>query len=461
MRTEKYPLHNTTKVALLLSALALLALASFSLQAKAPPPSNSLAPMLKKVLPAVVNISTTKLQKRRHLSLLDDPFFRRFFDLREPGPSQRKTSSLGSGVIIDAKQGFVLTNQHVIDGADEITVTLRDRRQYQAELVGQDPEVDLALLKIEADKLTALPLADSSTLQVGDFVVAIGNPFGLGQTVTYGIVSALGRTGLGIEGYENFIQTDASINPGNSGGALVSMSGGLIGINTAIVGPSGGNVGIGFAIPSNMAKAITTQLIASGEVRRGHLGIVTQDLTPELASAFGLHQQQGAVVSHVIPKSPAAEDGIESGDIVTHLNGIKVNSASDLRNALGLLTIGTEVTLDIIRNSSKKRIKSQIANPEESQAQGETISPYLSGALLAPISSNHPLAGEVVGIEIVEMERRSRAAASGLRSGDIIVSINQQPTTTLNELKQAIGRDSSTLLINLRRGHSALFIVIR
>ncbi|PLY15982.1 MAG: serine endoprotease DegQ [Sedimenticola sp.] len=438
-----------------------LSASSTLLLAKAPPPTNSLAPMLEGVLPAVVNISTKKLLRRRHHPLQDDPFFRHFFNLRDPGEESQKRSSLGSGVIIDAELGYVLTNHHVIDGADEITITLRDRRKYNAQIIGQDPEVDLALLQIDAEALTALKLADSGELRVGDFVVAIGNPFGLGQTVTYGIVSALGRTGLGIEGYENFIQTDASINPGNSGGALVNMEGDLVGINTAIVGPNGGNVGIGFAIPSNMTQAIIRHLVKYGEIRRGHIGIVMQDLTPELANAFGLGQQEGAVVSQVFPNSPASEDGIRSGDIITRLNDEIVSSSSQLRNALGLLTIGERVELGIVREGKPLRIITRIGDPDENLVQGSEISPYLAGAGLAPIASNHPLAGKIEGVEVVKVEGNSRAHGAGIRAGDIIVSINRMPVTHLEQLKQAASLNPNALSMNIRRGNSTLFISLR
>lgn len=335
--------------------------ASARTTAAAPPPISrySLAPMLERVLPAVVNISTQSTVRLRRNPLLDDPFFRRFFGLPEM-PSERRTQSLGSGVIIDASEGLILTNHHVVDGADEITVTLRDRRSLPAKLVGADPDTDLALLKIEADGLVALQLADSDRLRVGDFVVAIGNPFGLGQTVTYGIVSALGRTGLGIEGYENFIQTDAPINPGNSGGALVTLEGDLVGINTAIVGPSGGNVGIGFAIPTNMARAIVAQLKEHGKVQRGQLGVLVQDLTPELSAAFNLEHGQGAVITRVLPGSPAEKAGLKAGDVVIEVDGRPIRSASDLRNRIGLVPLGKRVQLHVLRDGKALQVALQI-----------------------------------------------------------------------------------------------------
>jgi serine protease Do/serine protease DegQ len=417
--------------------------------------------MLEDVLPAVVNIATRSTVKVRHNPLLDDPFFKRFFDLPDVLPREKQTESRGSGVIVDARQGYVLTNHHVVDDADEITVTLRDRRTFSARVVGQDPEVDVALLQIEARDLVAIPIADSDTLRVGDFVVAIGNPFGLGQTVTYGIVSALGRTGLGIEGFENFIQTDASINPGNSGGALVTTQGKLVGINTAIVGPAGGNVGIGFAIPSNMAHAIMTQLAEHGEVRRGQLGILIQDLTPELAAAFGLRDTGGAVVAQVVPGSAAAKAGLVAGDIVVAVNGRPVRNGGALRNAIGLLRIGEQVTLDIIRNGRPRTVQANIAKPEAEQAGAGRLSGRLAGAVLGDVRPDHPLAGREEGVEVIEVERGSPAWRAGLRAGDIIASINRQALTAVADVPAAIARSPDSLLLNIRRGNAALFIVIQ
>ena len=428
--------------------------------ARTKPPGDSIAPMLEEVLPAVVNISTrTRARTWRH-PLLDDPFFRRFFDLEEDRPRERK-HSLGSGVIVDAAKGFILTNHHVIKDAEEITVTLRDQRQITASVAGVDTEVDLALLHIEADDLTALPMADSDQLRVGDFVVAIGSPFGLGQTVTYGIVSALGRTGLGIESYENFIQTDASINPGNSGGPLVTMNGELAGINTAIVGPSGGNIGIGFAIPSNMAGAIMEHLAGFGEVRRGQLGLIVQDLTRELAHAFGLQQRGGAVVTRVTRGSAAEKAGLQSGDVVIAINGRPIASASELHNTVGLLRIGTPIILDILRKGRPMTVRTEISDPRETDTLAMAASKHLSGAVLGPVSDHHPLAGKIEGVQVREVERDSPAWSSGLRADDIIVSINQVPLTTVDDVPAAVRRNPDALLMNIRRGSSALYIVIR
>ncbi len=429
--------------------------------AKPPPPGATIAPMLEEVLPAVVNISTrTRTKVMRH-PLLDDPFFHRFFEIPGRQERERQKQSLGSGVIVDAGKGYILTNHHVVEGADEITVTLRDQRQFTAEIVGSDPEVDLALVRIEATGLVALSVADSDEVRVGDFVVAIGSPFGLGQTVTYGIVSALGRSGLGIEGFEDFIQTDASINPGNSGGPLVNMNGELVGVNTAIVGPSGGNIGIGFAIPGNMASVIMEHLSEYGEVRRGQLGVVAQDMTPDLAQAFGLQRRGGAVIAQVTPGSAAEQAGLRSGDVIVALDGRAVTGSSDLRNAIGLLRVGTQIKLDVLRKGEPLVLRAVIADPLVSSTPAAAVSKQLSGAQLGPVSDNHPLAGQVAGVEVLDVERGSPAWSAGLRAGDIIVSINQQPLSSVDEIAAAVRRDPNALLMNIRRGNGALYIVIR
>jgi serine protease Do/serine protease DegQ len=429
--------------------------------AKSSPPADSIAPMLEAVLPAVVNISTQTRVRMRHHPLLDDPFFRRFFALPDEHHQDIERSSLGSGVIIDARKGHVLTNHHVIEDADEITVTLRDQRRFRATVVGTDTEVDLALLRIQADGLTALPVADSDALRVGDFVVAIGSPFGLGQTVTYGIVSALGRTGLGIEGYENFIQTDASINPGNSGGPLVNMRGELVGINTAIVGPSGGNIGIGFAIPSNMAQAIKQSLETYGAVRRGELGLTLQNLTPELAAAFGLQPHGGAVVVRVAPGSAAAEAGLQPGDVIVSLNGEPVDSAGQLRNAIGLVNVGTRIELEFLRKGRPMKASAVLTEPSRIAADAGAASKYLSGAVLGAIADSHPLAGRIEGVQVLEVERRSPAWSAGLRPDDIIVAVNQVDVASMDEVMTAVKRNPDALVLNIIRGNSELMIAIQ
>src|SRR5579875_1757438 len=321
----------------------------------------SLAPMLARVTPGVVGISV------RGQVLVQDPFFRQFFNLRQQ-PIERRFQATGSGVIVDAAQGYVLTNYHVVKDATSIEVTTADNRRFRARLIGDDPQTDIAVLQIRGDDLTAVPMGDSDRLRVGDFVVAIGNPFGLGQTVTSGIVSALGRTGLGIEGYEDFIQTDASINPGNSGGPLVNLQGQVVGINTAILAPSGGNIGIGFAIPINMARRVMDEIIRYGAVRRGRIGVEIQDLTPDLAQALGTRETQGAVIVRVLPGSPAARAGLEPRDVVVAVDGVPVHSGAELRDRIGLARIGDIVELTIDRRGVEHTIPVRIEEATASQA---------------------------------------------------------------------------------------------
>ncbi|WP_286694134.1 DegQ family serine endoprotease [Spongiibacter sp. UBA1325] len=420
-------------------------------------PLPSLAPMLKSVNPAVVNISTYTTQRVQQNPLLNDPFFRRFFNMpqQQLQPRQRRTQSAGSGVIIDAGEGTVLTNHHVIDGADEITVSLEDGRSFTAELVGSDPDVDIAVLKIPSEKLTAVRLADSDKLRVGDFVVAIGNPFGLGQTVTTGIVSALGRTGLGIEGYENFIQTDASINPGNSGGALVNLRGELVGVNTAILAPSGGNVGIGFAIPANMAMASIEQILQHGEVRRGQLGVIIQDLTPELAEAFDIEAgQRGAVVAEVQEGSAADKAGIEAGDVVIAVDGKAVLSSAQLRNAIGLRRVGDKVTITLLREGREKRYKVVLGSAEKQvDADARSVHPLLDGVSLKN-------ADDGKGVVVTEV-KQDALAASKLRPGDLLVSVNQRRVRSINELQAAASRSDDGMLLRVIRGRFANWVVLK
>ena len=328
----------------------------------------TMAPLLEGVTPGVVNIAVRSRVERRANPLMDDPFFRRFFDVPET-PRQRDVVSAGSGVIVDRDRGYVLTNSHVVANAQAIQVTLKDGRTYSARLVGADPETDIALLDIDAQDLTAVPLGDSDRLAVGDVVIAIGNPFGLGQTVTSGIVSALGRGGLGLEGYEDFIQTDASINPGNSGGALVNSKGELIGVNTAILGPTGGNIGIGFAVPVNMARAVMAQLIEHGEVRRGRLGVSLQDLTPALADAMALELRGGAVIAEVEPGSAAADAGLQPGDVIVAVDGQPILDAGDLRNLIGVMPAGAAVDLVLYRAGRERSVRVRIGEVEQAAAR--------------------------------------------------------------------------------------------
>ncbi len=447
---------KTTNLLLILS----LSLASVTAHATWPTevegtPLPSLAPMLEKSMPAVVNISTSTNVRVPENPLLNDPVFRRFFNIPN-NPRQQQRNSLGSGVIIDKDQGYVLTNNHVIDKADKITVTLSDGRQLNAKLLGTDPEADVAVIQIPADNLTALKVADSSQLRVGDFVVAIGNPFGLGQTVTSGIVSALGRSGLGIEGYEDFIQTDASINPGNSGGALVNLRGDFVGMNTAILAPSGGNVGIGFAIPSNMTMRLMESLVQHGEVRRGLLGVTTQDLTSDLVKAFGLKNQHGAVVSRVDAGSPAEKAGLEPGDIIVGINGQEIKGgSSQIRTAIGMLQIGDTANLEIMRGEERKSVQAVIGKPKRPELAGEKLHPILSGATLGATPKD-----QVEGVLIEKVEKNSQAWKTGLRPGDIIVTANRYRVRNLDEIKQVVD-PSQPLLVNLQRGGESFFVVLQ
>jgi len=424
-------------------------------------PLPSLAPMLKHVTPAVVNIATSSTVRIEGNPLFNDPFFRHFFE-QPSRPRERKTQSLGSGVIVDAKMGYILTNNHVIDKADEIKVTLRNGETYEAKLIGTDPDSDVAVIQIKAKNLTAIPRGNSEELQVGDFAIAIGNPFGLGQTVTSGIISAMERSGLGIEGYENFLQTDASINPGNSGGALVNLRGELIGINTAILSKSGGNVGIGFAIPINMAHDIMQQLLKHGEVRRGRLGAQAQNLTPHLAKAFNIPFRRGAVVSHVEKGSPADLAGLKAGDIVTKINGKSVKNADMLRNNMGLLRIGQAVTMEVLRDNKTLTLTATVAARDETKESisGKKLHKHLNGTELQNIQPGSKLYGRIEGVIISAVEPGTPAARTGLRRGDIITSANRKNIKNIVELKAAIAKNKN-LLINIRRGNASLFLFLQ
>ena len=416
----------------------------------------SLAPMLEKTTPAVVHISTTGKVIVRD-PFFDDPFFRRFFDVPEPR-RERRTTGLGSGVIFDAKQGYIITNSHVVDKAEDIVVTLEDGQRVSAEVIGKDPGADIAIIQIDAEQLHEIPLGDSDELRQGDFVVAIGSPFGLGQTVTLGIVSALGRSGLGIESYEDFIQTDASINPGNSGGALVNLRGELIGINTAIYGPSGGNVGIGFAIPVNMVTQISRQLIEHGEVKRGRIGFIAQDLTPELAQAFETDRKKGVVVAQVRPKSPAEKAGIKIGDVIVSVNGREIVSSAQVRNEIGLLRIGTHVKIEVLRNGKPKTLTALIAEHASNTIAGKSLNKKLTGAEFKEVLEE-PSQGTMAGIKVTSISGAARR--TGLRKGDIIISANKERAKTIAELKAAIKKDPEALLLNIQRGSRGLFILIQ
>ena len=420
----------------------------------------SLAPMLEDVLPSVVNISTEGRVSAGSSPFQSDPFFERFFNMMpDSQPRQRRTQSLGSGVIIDSESGYVVTNHHVIENADQIRVRLDDGRSFEAKVVGADPEADVAVIQIPAQGLKAINIGDSDSLRVGDFVVAIGNPFGLSQTATSGIVSALGRSGLGIEGYEDFIQTDASINQGNSGGALVNLRGELIGVNTAILARGGGNVGIGFAIPVNMVVSLTAQIIEFGEVRRGRLGGHIQDLTPELAQAFGVDAGSGALISKVIPDSAAKAADLREGDVITMVNGRAIKGATELRNVIGLARADEEIELTYIRDRKSFNKKIRIRAVVAESGRGIQISESFAGARLEDVDDSSSQNGQP-GIRVVEVASGSAAWQAGLRSGDIILSVNRQWVFSLEDLVQIVNGRTSGLLLNIQRGESALFLVI-
>lgn len=424
----------------------------------------SLAPMVERTAPAVVNIATrgsVEVGGGGH-PFMDDPFFRRFFDMPNQPRQRRETRSAGSGVIIDAAEGLVLTNAHVVDGAEEITVTLQDDRNFDAEIIGTDPGSDIALLRIDADdaELAQLKLADSSTTRVGDFVVAIGNPFGLGHTVTSGIVSALGRSGINPEGYEDFIQTDASINPGNSGGALVNLRGELVGVNSAILSRGGGNIGIGFAIPANMVKSVMEQLLEYGEVRRGLLGVNIYDITPDIAEAYGIDETKGAMVSQVVPESAADKAGVQAGDIIRKVDGKAVDDANALRNTIGLKRSGETVKLEIFRDGKKRTLKAKLGEQAvTAQVDAEEIHPGLQGAEFETLDDASPEYEGEAGVLITSVAPGSPAAQRGLRTGDLITGVNRQKVRNVQELQE--NAEGRSLLLNIRRGNANLLLPIR
>ncbi|PHM46998.1 serine endoprotease DegQ [Xenorhabdus miraniensis] len=452
----------------LLSALAIsigLSLASVPMVSNAALPAAvasqelpSLAPMLEKVLPSVVtvHVSGTEVQNQQ-LQLPED--FQFFFGPAFPPQEQRSRpfKGLGSGVIIDANKGYVLTNSHVIENANKIRVQLNDGREYSAKLVGRDPQTDIALLELkDAKNLTAIKFADSDQLRVGDYAVAIGNPFGLGQTVTSGIISALGRSGLNLEGLENFIQTDASINRGNSGGALINLKGELIGINTAIIAPGGGNVGIGFAIPSNMARSLSAQLIANGEVKRGILGIKGTEMSADIAKALNIDAQQGAFVSEVIPKSAAAKAGIKPGDVLVSFDGKKINSFAELRAKIGTTVPGKAIKIGLLRKGKPLEVTVTLDNSDGQSTKAEKLSMALQGATLsnATVKSTQ-------GIKVDSIAQNSPAALSGLQKDDLIVGANNARVRNIGELRKVIEDKASVIALSVIRGDDNIYLLLR
>lgn len=418
----------------------------------------SLAPMLQKVLPSIVNIRAQ--MKATNVSALN----RLEQERGKPGGGNNtvtpdKLIADGSGVIVDASKGYIITNAHVVDDAQTVMVTLNDGRHFLAKIIGIDKPSDVALIQIQAKKLTALTFADSNKLKVGDFVAAIGNPFGLNQTVTSGIISALGRTTLGIENFENFIQTDAPINPGNSGGALVNLEGELVGINTAIVAPGQGT-GIGFAIPANMAKSVMLQLIEFGNVKRGALGIGAQDITPELAAAFNLSIDKGAVVTEIMLNSPAEKAGIQVGDIITSINGAEVKNSNDVVNTVAFLRVDSKTTITLLRNNKPITVQASLSDPKKRQELSEQADPFLHGVGLKNFSLLSPIHGQIKGVLVVSVDEDSNAWHADLIPGDVITSANQEKVTNLAELKKIAAAAKKTLLLNVLRGPGAVFLVI-
>jgi Do/DeqQ family serine protease len=421
-------------------------------------PMPSLAPMVKRVSPAVVNIATRGTVKEKpgqRNPLMDDPFFRRFFDVPpDAKPRERQFQSAGSGVIVDAKNGYIITNYHVVENASEITVTLLDDRSFSAKVIGSDEGADIAVLQAKQPNLIAMSLGDSAHLEVGDFVVAIGNPFGLQHTVTAGIVSALGRTGINPEGYEDFIQTDASINPGNSGGALVNLKGELVGINSAILSGSGGNIGIGFAIPVNMVKGVMDQLIKYGQVKRGILGVNIYNVTPEIAKEFGLAESTGALVAGVAPGSSAERAGIKTGDIITSINGVTMKGAGELRNSIGMLRVGDKVEIGFLRDGKPQKVTALIAERSEAEtANAADINQGLEGAELV----DAPNGG---GVSVRSVQEGSPAAHAGIKVNDLIVGVGRTPVSNTKTFRE-VAKGANVLVLNVRRGSQVFLIPVR
>jgi serine protease Do len=437
------------------------------------PSKTSYAPVVKAVLPSVVNISSSKVvqpDKESAEQMPMDPFFRQFFGRGPEGhfniPEDRKEKALGSGVIV-SPEGYILTNNHVVDGATDVRVTLSDKREFQARVVGTDPKTDVAILKIDAERLTPITIGDSSQVDVGDVALAIGDPFGVGQTVTKGIISATGRGNLGIEDYEDFLQTDAPINPGNSGGALVNDRGELVGINTAIITHgSGGSQGIGFAVPVNLARNVMNQILKNGKVTRAYLGILPQDVTPTMAKAFGEKEAKGVVVGDVTASSPAQDAGVQRGDIIQELNGKPVADSNQLRMTISMMQPGTTVKLKMIRGGSPRELSVKLAEmPTENakvKAEGEGVEKALDGVevtnLNPQIAEQLNLPPSTTGVMVTDVDPSSKMADSGLRKGDVIQEVNHQPVKNVSEFQGAMRKSGSNPLLLVNRDGRTLFI---
>lgn len=420
----------------------------------------TLAPMVERVLPSVVSIAVTGTSPSDMTPLLADPFFRQFFeDFGQLAPAERPFQAAGSGVIVDAAEGLLLTNAHVVANAEQITVRLMDGTETDAKIVGVDTETDVAALRIAPEGLAEIPIGVSSALRVGDYVVAIGNPFGLEQTVTLGIVSALGRRGLGIEGYENFIQTDASINPGNSGGALVNLDGELVGINTAILTPSQGSAGIGFAIPVDMAMAIAGQLVRDGQVRRGQIGVIIQDVTSDMARALGLDAPDGALVAQVVHGGPAEAAGLQPRDVIVALDGVPVSDAAALRYQIGLRSPDENVTLEVIRDGKRLSVEVVLKQADRAMRQQR---PQMGGAEQLNRLQGLTLTEDQGGIMVVGIAPMSPAARAGLIVGDRIMAVAKTPVSRLDQLRDAIAAAPAgdPVLIEVERHGAPYFIAL-
>jgi serine protease Do len=443
------------------------------------PSKSSYAPLIKEVLPSVVNISSSKVVHNRMSSqegMQMDPFFRQFFGQGQEGgdgggrfsmPRDSREKALGSGVIV-SPEGYILTNNHVVDGATDVRVTLSDKREFKARIIGADPKTDVAILKIDAKNLAPITIGDSSKVQVGDVALAIGDPFGVGQTVTKGIISATGRGGLGIEDYEDFLQTDAPINPGNSGGALINDRGELVGLNTAIISHgSGGSQGIGFAVPANLARQVMDQVLKNGHVTRAYLGIYPQDVTPAMAKAFGEKDSQGIVVGDVTPNSPASEAGIKTGDIILDVNGKPVTDSNQLRMSISMMQPGTELKLKTLRNGTERDATVKLAEMPTESAKADSSDEQggrkaLEGVEVAGLNAHTArelgIPESTKGVVVTDIDPASKMADSGLQKGDVIQQVNHQPVGSVSEFQNAISKSGSDPLLLVNREGRTLFI---